>query len=110
MYELKPVREKQKSFYGKATVSVDTDADTHYILRSYGTPVLAVEVNKNGSVYISRLWSSYSDTTGRHVREFTYQVCGYVLNKPVWDKMAVGYWYKLTEIMHGDVSINRKGE
>ena len=96
-YELKPILANQKSFYGKAMVSVDTGADTHYILRSYGTPVLAVEVAENGNIYISRLWSSYSATTGRHVREFTYQVCGYVLNKPEWDKMAVGYWYKLTD-------------
>jgi hypothetical protein len=97
MYELRPVLSKQKSFYSKAMVAVDTGADTHYILRSYGTPVLAVEVAENGNIYISRLWSSYSATTGRHVREFTYQVCGYVLNKSEWDKMAVGYWYKLTE-------------
>lgn len=97
MYELKPIHARQKSFYGKAMLAVDTGADTHYILHSYGTPVLAVEVAENGNIYISRLWSSYSATTGRHVREFTYQVCGYVLNKPEWDKMAVGYWYKLTE-------------
>ena len=93
MYELKPIHARQKSFYGKAMVFVET----HYILRSYGTPVLAVEVAENSNIYISRLWPSYSATTGRHVREFTYQVCGYVLNKPEWDKMAVGYWYKLTE-------------
>lgn len=97
MYELKLIRANQKSFYGKALVSVDTGADTHYILRSYGTPVLAVEVAENGNIYISRLWSSYSATTGRHVREFTHQVCGYVLNKPEWDKMNVGYWYKLAD-------------
>ena len=97
MYELKPIRDKHKSFHGKAMVSVDTGADTHYILRSYDTPVLAVEVAENGNIYISRLWSSYSATTARHVREFTYQVCGYVLYKPEWDKMAVGYWYKLTD-------------
>lgn len=97
MYELKPIRDNRKSFYGKAMVAVDTGADTHYILRSYGTPVLAVEVAENGNIYISRLWSSYSATTARHVREFTYQVCGYVLYKAEWDKMAVGYWYKLTD-------------
>ena len=97
MYDLKPINVKQKSFYGKAMVSVDTGADTHYILHSYSTPVLAVEVAENGNIYISRLWSSYSATTGRHVREFTHQVCGYVLNKPEWDKMAVGYWYKLAD-------------
>lgn len=97
MYELVPIHARQKSFYAKAMVSVDTGADTHYILRSYGTPVLAVEVAENGNIYISRLWPSYSATTGRHVREFTQQVCAYVLNKPEWDKMAVGYWYKLTE-------------
>lgn len=96
-YELKPIYSKQKSFYGKAMVSVDSGPDTHYILRSYDTPVLAVEVAENGDIYISRLWTSYSATTGRHVREFTYQVCGYVLNKPEWGKMAVGYWYKLTD-------------
>lgn len=97
MYELKPILAKQKSFYGKATVTVDTCACPDYVLCSYGTPVLAVEVAENGNIYLSRLWASYSATTGRHVREFTYQICGYVLNKPEWDKMAVGYWYKLTD-------------
>lgn len=97
MHELKPIRDNRKSFYGKAMVSVDTGADTHYILRSYGTPVLAVQVSESGNIYISRLWSYYSATTARHVREFTYQVCGYVLYKAEWDKMAVGYWYKLTD-------------
>lgn len=97
MYELKPILSKQKSFYGKAMVTVDTRAYPDYILCSYGTPVLAVEVAENGNIYLSRLWASYSATTGRHVREFTYQICGYVLNKPEWDKMAVGYWYKLTD-------------
>lgn len=96
-YELKPIHAKQKSFYGKATVSVDTGADMHYILRSYGTPALEVKVAENGNIYISRLWSSYSAATARHVREFTYQVCSYVLYKSEWDKMAVGYWYKLTD-------------
>lgn len=96
-YELKPALSKQKSFYGKAVVYVHASEDTDYVLHSYGTPVLAVEVSENGNIYISRLWSSYSATTGRHVREFIYQVCGYVLNKPEWDKMAVGYWYKLTD-------------
>lgn len=97
MYELKPIRDNRKSFYGKATVTKDTGADTHYILRSYGTPVLAVKVAENGNIYISRLWASYSATTARHVREFTYQVCGYVLYKAEWDKMDVGYWYKFTD-------------
>lgn len=97
MYELRPFHAKQKSFYGKAMVSVDTGADTQYILRSYGTPVLAVKVAENGNIYISRLWPSYSATTGRHVREFTDQVCGYVLNKSEWDKMGVSYWYKLAD-------------
>lgn len=97
MFELKPVRAKQKSFYGKAMVSVDAGADTHFILHSYGTPVFAVEVAQNGNIYLTRLWASYSATTGRHVREFTYQICGYVINKPEWDKMAVGHWYKLTD-------------
>lgn len=97
IHDLRPLYTNQKSFYGKAMVSVDTGADTHYILHSYGTPVLAVEVAENGNIYISRLWSSYSATTARHVREFAYQVCGYVLYKAEWDKMAVGYWYKLTD-------------
>lgn len=97
IHDLRPLYTNQKSFYGKAMVSVDTGTDTHYILHSYGTPVLAVEVAENGNIYISRLWSSYSATTARHVREFAYQVCGYVLYKAEWDKMAVGYWYKLTD-------------
>ena len=99
MYELNPIHAKQKSFYGKANVMVGKNdfGGAVYTLVSYNTPVLAVEVAENGNIYISRLWSSYSATTGRHVREFTYQVCGYVLYKAERDKMAVGYWYKLTD-------------
>lgn len=86
MYELKPVRDNRKSFYGKAMVSVDTGADTHYILRSYGTP------------FVKKLWNGYSATTLRHVNELLMQHDFPKLSARVWRAMEVGQFYHEDEI------------
>jgi len=65
MYELSPIHSGRKSFYGKATVSVEPGRD---ILISYTTPV--AEVLEDGT---ARVFGHYSQTTGRHIREFLLQ-------------------------------------
>lgn len=68
VYELTP-NDSHKSFYGKARVIVNNDGSETLI--SYTTPI--VTRNTDGS--LTRLWSGWSATTGRHIRAF----CG--LNK-----------------------------
>ena len=74
-YELSPV-DGRKSFYNKAVVRIDRKGETLY---SYNT--LVIVRRPNGK--LERLWSGWSDTTGRHVKAF----CG--INKKEWDKMEV---------------------
>lgn len=65
-YQLVP-KDGHKSFYGKAVVKV---CDGCEYLQSYGTTVLSKE---NG--VLTRHWTGWSATTGRHIKAF----CG--LNK-----------------------------
>lgn len=69
-------KDNRKSFYGKAYVLHEGDTHTLY---SYNTPVLRRECD--GS--LTRLWSGWSATTGRHINAF----CG--IGKREWDKMEV---------------------
>lgn len=75
-YELRPTREQnQASFYGKAIVYVDDDGTE--TLYSYGTPIISKK--PNGA--LRRLWFSYSNTTGKHIKAF----CG--LNKDEFESL-----------------------
>ena len=74
-YELKPVYDGRKSFYGKAVVEDDGVSVTLY---SYKTPVCVIDtVGDLGKPMFCLLdkWD-YSDTTLRHVREFLRQMVG----------------------------------
>lgn len=74
-YELKPVYDGRKSFYGKALVEHEGDFITLY---SYGTPVVKVDAVGDWGKPMFRLlekWD-YSATTLRHVREFLRQMVG----------------------------------
>ena len=62
-YELIPA-DSRKSFYGKARVTVS--ADGTQTLYSYNTPILS----RDPAGTLTRLWSSWSLTTGRHVKAF----------------------------------------
>lgn len=73
-YELKPFHTNQKSFYGKAKVTVSYNGDgMGLVLESYDTQVVIVKIEKGGMPYIMRLWGGYSATTMRHVNEFIMQ-------------------------------------
>ena len=84
-YDLKPIHDSRKSFYGKAFVGVVENSREKIItLWSYNTPVCEIY---NGVFY--RLWNGYSATTMRHVNEFCAQ---YGINgggKKWWDSLEV---------------------
>ena len=67
-YELQP-KTSQKSFYGKARVTVYSDGSK--VLTSYSTDVARIDANGN----VFKLWTGWSATTGKHIAAF----CG--LNK-----------------------------
>lgn len=66
-YELSPVYDSRKSFYGKARVVVVSDGEK--ILISYTTPVCRAKDGK-----LERIWYGSSATTSRHIREFCRQM------------------------------------
>lgn len=64
-YYLKPLPEQnQTDFYRKAKVVVQDDGSE--TLYSYDTAVL----RKNVDGTYTRLWDSYSQTTGKHIKAF----------------------------------------
>ena len=65
MYDLTPQRDSRKSFYGKAKVMInDDDSETLY---SYDTPIMTR--TKDGNY--KKHWDGWSNTTGRHIAEFS---------------------------------------
>lgn len=65
-YYLQPLPEQnQIDFYRKAKVVVQDDGSE--TLYSYDTPV----IRRNADGTYTRLWDSYSQTTGRHIKAFT---------------------------------------
>ena len=89
MFELKPYRSSQKSYYGKAKVET-VSRDNHvvgYVLYSYDTPVCAIDCFG----CFTRLWDSYSATTMKHINSFIG--CVYPthpsLGKKAWEAMPV---------------------
>lgn len=80
MYELQPLYDGHKSFYGKAFVEMwNTGNGTQYALRSYATTVATVkrvspadEVPETYEVRVAL--NLLSATTLRHVKEFLAQV------------------------------------
>ena len=74
-YELSPVFDSHKSFYGKARVHACHYPDTgeaFYWLISYGTVVAIVHTFADGGKR-ARVTGVYSATTLRHIREFLRQ-------------------------------------
>lgn len=62
-YELSPVADRRKSYYGKASV---VEWNGEKILVSYETPVCKID---RGGRFV-RLWNGYSATTMRHINSF----------------------------------------
>lgn len=72
MYELKPMYDRRKSFYSKATVIEENDTKT---LLSYTTKVAEIQGEK------AYVFDTYSQTTLRHVKEFLLQNGFKAINK-----------------------------
>ena len=72
MYELMPIFDGRKSFYGKAIVRGDGFRDGDATLFSYGIPVAS---RIDGRIALHPEWSC-SLTTLRHVKEFIKQIIG----------------------------------
>ena len=79
IYDLVPVYENRKSFYGKAKVIVMESGEI--ILKSYDSFVASI---KNGKATINGL---YSNTTLRHIKEFLHQNGFEVGSKKELEKM-----------------------
>lgn len=73
----------QKSFYGKAHISVSRWNDK--ICYSYDTPVCMID----GNGTFIRLWGGYSLTTLRHVNAFLAQNGMNKVGKKAWETMPV---------------------
>ena len=79
MFELQPLYDGRKSFYGKAFVErYDTENGMRYVLRSYGTVVAKVTPisawDTKQEVFRVEVGMEYlSATTLRHVKEFLAQ-------------------------------------
>lgn len=72
MYELRPIYDTRKSFYGKAIVKEETRKNVFMlILYSYMKPVARVEKYDNRCVF--RILGKFSQTTTRHQKEFFKQ-------------------------------------
>ena len=71
IYELAAIYDSRKSFYGKVKV-IELD-DGAIQLQSYNT--IVCEIDKDG--YFRKLWDGNTQTTNRHIKEFTRQFnCG----------------------------------
>ena len=64
IYNLSANYDSRKSFYGKAEVLIEGDK---VMLRSYSTIVACIEGDK------AEVYGWYSNTTGRHIKEFLLQ-------------------------------------
>lgn len=81
-YELPPVADSRKSFYGKARV---VEWNGEKILVSYETPVCKIDAAGR----FVRLWNGYSATTMRHVNSFNMLFGINQGGKAWWDKQPV---------------------
>lgn len=81
-YELPPVADSRKSFYGKATV---VEWNREKVLVSYETPVCKIDAAGR----FVRLWHGYSATTMRHVNSFNRLFGIDQGGKAWWDKQPV---------------------
>ena len=80
--ELKPINDRQKSFYGKAYTTTDDNGNAY--LTSYTTTVCKIVDAK-----FIRLWGGWSSTTSRHINEFRKQNGLPKISKSEWEAMEV---------------------
>lgn len=100
MHELRPLCTNQKTFCGKACVTVVKydNGGALYMLRSYDTTVVAVDISPDGTPFVKKLWNGYSATTLRHVNELLMQLNFPKLSARAWRAMEVGGFYSPDEV------------
>lgn len=84
-FELAPEHVNQKSFYGKAVVTVYSSGVA--VLKSYNTEVAYIEDGK-----LHRLWNGWSATTAKHVHEFCLQNGVVGVGKKEWLNLPVEHF------------------
>jgi hypothetical protein len=72
--------DSHKSFYGKARVIIDRDANTETLV-SYETEIVRRDMATGKLI---KLWDGWTATTGRHISAF----CG--LNKAGYNALEMG--------------------
>lgn len=82
IYELTCIYSKQKSFGGKAKIK---EEDNSKILVSYNTDIVKIS-NDN----ITPLYDGWTQTTGRHIKEFFQQFYGVEVNKKTFEQIQAG--------------------
>ncbi len=82
-FELKATT--QKSYYGKATVTV---RNGWAVLTSYTTEVAAVK-NEDGKSRLVRYWGGWSRTTAKHIDDFCRLYGLPALTKKAWESLPV---------------------
>lgn len=98
-HDLHPLYTNQKSFYGKATVTVmDDGGDVYMILRSYDTQVVSVYVAPDGAPFVKKLWKGYSVTTLRHMNELLMEQGFPKLSARAWRAMEIGKFYSSGDV------------
>ena len=88
IWELIPVYNNQKSYYGKAKVMENEKGEI--ILISYWTDI--AKITKEGLI---PLWISYSATTARHLQDFLYQYGLKGYSKKEWLSLEYGKKYQV---------------
>lgn len=81
---LKPINDRCKSFYGKASIIYDNDTG-NVLLKSYNTIVCYLDKDYG----FHRTWDGYSATSMRHIREFVLQQLEHNITKKEWSSMTV---------------------
>ena len=73
-HDLKPIHDKAKSFYGKATVIENAD---EIFLQSYDTIVASFS---DDDKKVHRYWDGRTVTTSTHIKSFLRNVCLDLIN------------------------------
>ena len=82
MYKRQCIYSKQKSFGGKAKIREEDNSKT---LVSYNTDIIKVS---NGE--IKSLYDGWTQTTGKHIKEFFKQFYDVDVNKKTFEKIQAG--------------------
>ena len=90
-YELTCIYNNQKSFGGKAKIREEENSK---ILISYNTEIVSVSNGK-----ITSLYDGWSQTTGKHIKEFFQQLYGVEVNKKIFEKIQNKEITTINELM-----------